>query len=217
MLRLRDYLITGLLVWLPVVITGWLLFWLVGAFDRILYGLLLVTERLWPAATPLAERLQHVPGLGAVLVAAVLFATGVFVTNMFGQWLLARWDALIVKIPIVRFIYSGVKQVSDRLFSGSGQAFSKALLVPYPHPGSWTVGFLTGKLEGQLAKRLPGEHISVFVPTTPNPTSGFLLMVRTTDVRELDLSVDEAFKYLISLGVATPDPRVEVLPAGGRR
>ena len=156
----------------------------------------------------IAEPLRNVPGLGVILVAIVIFVTGLSVANFAGQWWLRQWDKLMTRIPVVRSIYSSVKQVSDTLFSGSGQAFSKALLIQYPRPGAWTIAFLTGKPGGEVAQHLSGDFISVYVPTTPNPTSGFFLMVPRADVVELRMSVDEALKYVISMGVVVPSGRV---------
>ena len=152
----------------------------------------------------LAEFMRGVPGLGVILVALVIFSTGVFVANMFGQWWLRKWHGLMNRIPVVRSIYTSVKQVADTLFSGSGNAFSKALLVQYPRQGSWTIAFLTGTPGGEVAKHLEQPMVSVYVPTTPNPTSGFFLMMPKADVIELDMSVDDALKYIISMGVVVP-------------
>ena len=132
MSRLRQYFITGLLVWLPMGVTVWVLLWLVGILDGIFLGVLAAAEAVTPGLTPLADQLRRIPGLGVILVAIVIFGTGVFVANMFGQWAVRQWDKLMTRIPVVRSIYSSVKQVSDTLFSGSGQAFSRALLVQYP-------------------------------------------------------------------------------------
>lgn len=217
MSRLRQYFITGLLVWLPMGVTVWVLLWLLGILDSIFLGVLATAEAMIPALGPLAERLRHIPGLGVILVAIVILATGLFVANMFGQWALRQWDRLMTRIPVVRSIYSSVKQVSDTLFSGSGQAFSKALLVQYPRQGAWTIAFLTGRPSGEVARHLDGDFISVYVPTTPNPTSGFFLMLPRTDAVELKMSVDEALKYVISMGVVAPplhEPRPgDPLPA----
>jgi len=161
-------------------------------------------DTLIPGMHALAERLRGVPGLGVILVVLVLLASGVFVANMFGQWWLRQWDALMNRIPVVRSIYTSVKQVSDTLFSGSGNAFSKALLIRYPHTEAWAVAFLTGKPSGEVAARLQGEWVSVFIPTTPNPTSGFFLMLPREHIVELDMSVDDALKYIISMGVVVP-------------
>jgi uncharacterized membrane protein len=201
---IKQYFITGLLVWLPMGITVWVLMWLVGLLDSIFLAVLLAADTLIPGMHKLAEFLRGVPGLGVILVALVIFATGVFVANMFGQWWLRQWDALMNRIPVVRSIYTSVKQVADTLFSGSGNAFSKALLVQYPRQGSWTIAFLTGVPSGEVAKHLVKPMVSVYVPTTPNPTSGFFLMMAQDEVIELDMSVDDALKYIISMGVVVP-------------
>ncbi|MDR0457985.1 MAG: DUF502 domain-containing protein, partial [Burkholderiaceae bacterium] len=192
MLRLRQYFITGVVVWLPVGVTVWVLVWLFGILDGIFVWVLSGLSRL-PGFAATADLLQRIPGLGVILVAIVIAATGLFVTNMAGQWWLRQWDRLMTHIPVVRGIYSSVKQVSDTLFSGSGQAFSKALLVRYPHRDTWTIAFLTGAPTGDVAGRLAAQAsgatstadwVSVFVPATPNPTSGFLLLVPRADVVE---------------------------------
>ena len=207
MSRLRQYFITGLLVWLPMGVTVWVLLWLVGILDGIFLGVLAAAEAVTPGLAPLADQLRRIPGLGMILVAIVILGTGLFVANMFGQWWLRQWHKVMTRIPVVRSIYSSVKQVSDTLFSGSGQAFSKALLVQYPRQGAWTIAFLTGKPGGEVARHLDGDYLSVYVPTTPNPTSGFFLMVPRADVVELKMSVDEALKYIISMGVVVPPLR----------
>ena len=215
MTRLRQYFITGLLVWLPMGVTVWVVLWLVGILDGVFLGVLGAFETMVPPLQPLASQLRHVPGLGVILVAIVIVSTGLFVANMFGQWSVRQWDRLMARIPVVRSIYSSVKQVSDTLFSGSGHAFSKALLIQYPRQGAWTIAFLTGRPSGEVAEHLGGEHLSVYVPTTPNPTSGFFLMVPRADVVELHMSVDEALKYIISMGVVAPPPaRALAAPPG---
>ncbi len=201
---IKQYFITGLLVWLPMGITVWVLTWLVGLLDGIFLAILYAADTVIPGIHLVAEFLRGVPGLGVILVTLVIFFTGVFVANMFGQWLLRQWDNLMNRIPVVRSIYTSVKQVSDTLFSGSGHAFSKALLVQYPRQGSWTIAFLTGTPSGQVAKHLGQPMVSVYVPTTPNPTSGFFLIMPKADVVELDMSVDDALKYIISMGVVVP-------------
>jgi len=212
MSRLRQYFITGLLVWLPMGVTVWVLLWLVGILDSIFQWVLVAVETMVPPLQPLAERLSRIPGLGVILVVIVILATGVFVANIFGQWALRQGHRLMARIPVVRSIYLSVKQVSDTLFSGSGQAFSRALLVQFPRSGSWTIAFLTGRPGGEVAAHLPGDWLCVYVPTTPNPTSGYFLMVPRTDVVELAMGVDEALKYVISMGVVAPP--VAAAPAG---
>lgn len=197
---MKKYLITGLLIWVPLVITLWVLSLLVDTLDQSLL-LLPVTwqPRSWIGF--------HIPGLGALLTLAVVLATGVFAANILGQRLVLYWEGLLARIPIFKSLYFSVKQVSDTLFSSSGLAFRKALLVQYPRQGSWTIAFLTGQPGGDVANYLKGEYVSVYVPTTPNPTSGFFLMMPAADVVELDISVDAALKYIISMGVVPPEDR----------
>ena len=212
----KRYLVAGILAWLPLAVTIAVLVWLLGAIDGLFSTLLSATQAVLPATqTAWLESLRHVPGLSVVVLAALLVITGVLVTNIFGQWLLHRWDTLLQRIPIVKSIYSSVKQVSDTLFSTSGNAFREAVLVQYPRPGSWTIAFVTGRPSGEVAAHLPGEHLSVYVPTTPNPTSGFFLMMPRSEMRALGMSVDEALKYIISMGVVAPPPGSE--PAGAER
>ena len=146
----------------------------------------------------------HVPGLGVLLTVLIVFATGVFAANLLGARLVSLWNGILERIPVVSSIYTSVKQVSDTLFSSGGQAFRKALLVQWPREGMWTIAFLTGTPGGDVAERLPGEHVSIYVPTTPNPTGGYFVLVPRKDVIELEMSVDEALKYIISMGVVGP-------------
>jgi uncharacterized membrane protein len=214
---LKKYLVAGLLVWLPLAITIWVLSWLLGSMDGLFAWLLSGTQAVLPeSARASIEGLRHVPGLGVLVMLATLILTGVFAANIFGQWWLRQWDTILGKIPIVKSIYNSVKQVSDTLFSSSGNAFREAVLVQYPRQGSWTIAFVTGKPGGEVATRLPGDYVSVYVPTTPNPTSGFFLMMPRTDVVTLRMSVDEALKYVISMGVVAPgsgDDFAAALPA----
>jgi len=202
---LKKYLVAGLLVWLPLAITIWVLSWLLGTLDGVFAWLLGATQAVLPeAARANIDRLRNMPGLGVVVMAVGLLLTGVFAANIVGQWWLRQWDRMLGKIPIVKSIYNSVKQVSDTLFSSSGNAFREAVLVQYPRHGSWTIAFVTGKPGGEVATQLPGDYVSVYVPTTPNPTSGFFLMMPRADVIELKMSVDEALKYVISMGVVGP-------------
>lgn len=197
---MKKYFITGLLIWIPLAITFMVLAWIVGTLDQII---LLLPNGLHPR-----EIFGfNVPGLGVVLTLLIVLCTGLIAANVLGQKLVQIWEALLSRIPVVKSIYYSVKQVSDTLFSSSGQAFRKALLVQYPREGSWTIAFLTGKPGGDTANHLPGEFVSVYVPTTPNPTSGFFLMMPRKDVIELEMSVDEALKYIISMGVVAPAVR----------
>ncbi len=194
---MKRYFVTGLLIWIPLAITVWVLNLLVSTMDQ---TLLLIPEE-WRTEGWLGI---HVPGMGVVLTVVVVLLTGLFTRNIIGQRLVRFWEGLLSRIPVVKSIYYSVKQVSDTLFSDSGQAFRKALLVQYPRHGSWTIAFLTGQPGGDVANHLQGDYVSVYVPTTPNPTSGFFLMMPRADVVELDISVDEALKYIISMGVVAP-------------
>lgn len=194
---IRRYLITGLLVWIPLVITLWVLNFLVGTMDQ---TLLLLPPELrtenWLGV--------HVPGMGVILTVLILFVTGLLAANIIGQRLVRFWEGVLGRIPVVNSIYSGVKQVSDTLFSPNGQAFRKALLVQWPSPGTWTIAFLTGTPGGDVASHLQGDYLSIYVPTTPNPTGGYFVMIPRSAVIELDMSVDEALKYIVSMGVVAP-------------
>lgn len=194
---MKRYLVTGLLIWVPLGITIWVLRLLIGTMDE---TLLLLPKHLRPEAI----FGFYIPGFGVILTLLVVFLTGLFTTNIIGQRLLMFWEGLLSRIPVVKSIYYSVKQVSDTLFSSSGEAFRKALLVQYPREGSWTVAFLTGQPGGDVANHLKGDYVSVYVPTTPNPTSGFFLIMPRKDVIELDMSVDDALKYIISIGVVPP-------------
>ena len=202
---MKKYIVAGLLVWLPLAITIWVLSWLLGTLDGVFVWLLSATQAVLPeSARASIDRLRGMPGLGVVVMAVGLLLTGMFAANIVGQWWLRQWDRVLGKIPIVKSIYSSVKQVSDTLFSSSGNAFREAVLVQYPRQGSWTIAFVTGRPGGEVATHLPGDFLSVYVPTTPNPTSGFFLMMPRADVIELRMSVDEALKYVISMGVVGP-------------
>ena len=214
---MKKYIIAGLLVWLPLGITIWVLSWLLGVLDGVFAALLSIGQAVLPAsAFASIEQLRHVPGLGVAVMLVGLLLTGVFAANFVGQWWLRQWDRVLHNIPIVKSIYSSVKQVSDTLFSSSGNAFREAVLVQYPRQGSWTIAFVTGKPGGEVAQRLPGEMVSVYVPTTPNPTSGFFLMMPREDVHVLKMSVDEALKYVISMGVVVPPETAAAIAAPAR-
>lgn len=213
---MKKYILAGLLVWLPMAITVWLLTTVLGMVDGLFGWVLTATQALLPTAThSFLDMLRQVPGLGLVVVGAALLLTGIFAANFVGQWWLAQGSALLRRIPIVKSIYSSVKQVSDTLFSSNGNAFREAVLVQYPRTGAWTIAFVTGIPGGEAAVHLNGDYVSLYVPTTPNPTSGFFLMVPRTDVIALRMSVDEALKYVISMGAVAPP--ASALPAGHAR
>ena len=202
---MKRYLIAGLLVWVPLGITMWVLHFLVTSLDSIL---LLLPE----TARPETLLGFYIPGIGVVVAFLILLVTGVATANFLGLRLLRAWESVLIRIPFVKSIYSSVKQVSDTLLSDQGNAFRKALLVEFPHPGSWTIAFQTGSPAAAVAARLDGEHVSVYVPTTPNPTSGYFVIVPRNRVHELDMTVDEALKYIISMGVVAPRPRTSATP-----
>lgn len=194
---LKSVFLTGLLVLVPLAITLWVLGLIIGTMDQTL----LLLPRSWQPERALGFRL---PGLGAVLTLAFIFVVGLLTQNFVGQKLVGWWELIVARIPVVGPIYTSVKQVSDTLLSSSGNAFRKALLIEYPRKGSYTIGFLTGIPGGDVVNHLKEEHVSVYVPTTPNPTSGFFLMVPKSEVIELDMTVDAALKYIVSMGVVAP-------------
>lgn len=197
---IKRYFLTGLLIWVPLAITTWVLSLIVNTMDQSL--LLLPT-----AIHPHTLFGFNIPGAGVILTLAIILLTGLVTTNFIGQKLVIWWERLLARIPFVNSVYNSVKQVSDTLFSSTGQAFRKALLIQYPHEGAWTIAFLTGKPGGDVLNHLKGDYVSVYVPTTPNPTSGFFLILQKKDVIELEMSVDEALKYIISMGVVAPPAR----------
>jgi uncharacterized membrane protein len=201
---MKKYLITGLLVLVPLVITIWVLKSLIGIMDQ---SLLLLPEE-WHPHTLFG---RDIPGFGVIVTFVIVITTGVIATNFFGMQLILLWEKLLNRLPVVKSIYSSVKQVSDTLFSDSGNAFRKAVLVQFPREGAWTIAFLTGIPGGDVANHLRGEYVSIFVPTTPNPTGGYFLMMPKADVIELDMSVDEALKYIISMGVVAPANKIPKL------
>lgn len=195
---MRKYFITGLLILVPLAITAWVLNLIISTMDQ---SLLLLPESWQP------EKLIgfRIPGLGTILTLLIILVTGLLTQNFIGNYVVIWWEKLLKRIPVVNSIYSSVKQVSDTLFSSSGNAFRKAVLLQYPRQGSWTIAFLTGVPGGDVKNYLVGDYISVYVPTTPNPTSGFFLMVPRADAIELDMSVDAALKYIVSMGVVAPE------------
>jgi len=190
----KRYFITGLLIWIPLVITIWVIALLISTLESFV-PTFLSSQSLFG---------YRIPGFQVVLVVAVVLLTGLLGANFIGRAMVDRWEQLLGRIPLVRSIYNSVKQVSDTVLSSSGQAFREAVLVQYPRQGSWTIAFLTGVPSGEVADRLGGDYVSVYVPTTPNPTSGFFLMMPRQDVHVLDMSVDAALKYIVSMGVVAP-------------
>jgi len=206
-ISLKRYLITGLVIWVPLVITLWVLNLLVGTMDQ---TLLLLPHELrtesWLGV--------HIPGLGVILTVLVVFVTGVLAANIIGQRLVRFWERVLARIPVVNSIYTGVKQVSDTLFSGTGHAFRKVLLVRYPHPQAWALAFQTN-VPADVERQLDGDYVAVFIPTTPSPVNGFYFYVRRDETIEIDMTVDSALKTIISMGVVAPsgNGRRNAIPA----
>jgi len=197
-LDLKKYFITGLLIWIPLAITVWVLTSIIGTMDQSL--------RLLPATIHPENLLGfNIPGAGTLLTLLVILVTGVVATNIIGQRMVRFWEGILSRIPVVKSIYYSVKQISDTVFSGNGDAFKKVLLVHYPHPQAWSVAFQTG-LPAETVVNASGEElVSVFIPTAPSPVNGFFFFVRKQDTIELDMSVDEALKYIVSMGVVGPN------------
>lgn len=196
MLALRKWLFSGLLVIVPLAITLWVLDWIIGTLDQTLW-LLPADWQLWVG--------QHrVRGLGVIFTLAILLGVGAIASNFVGKRLLGWGDAVVRRIPVVRSIYSSVKQVSDTLFSESGNAFRTAVLIEWPRPGVWTIAFVTGTPGGDVLNYLQDDYLGVYVPTTPNPTGGYFVMLKRSECIELKMSVDEALKYIVSMGVVVP-------------
>lgn len=197
---LKKYLITGVLVWLPIAVTIWVINYIVSASDQLINLLPL----RWQPKNLIGF---DVPGLGVILTVVALFITGLFGANVLGKRIISAWDGMLSHIPVVKSIYTSVKKVSESLLSDGSRSFKTPVLVPFPQPEIWTLAFVSGSVPQVLQNSLPQdeEYVSVYVPTTPNPTGGYYIMVRKRDVRELDMSVDEALKYVISLGMVMPD------------
>lgn len=196
---MKRYFITGLLIWVPLGITLWVLDLLIGTMDQSLT----VLPAAWQTEAWLGVR---VPGLGVILTLLVIVLTGMFGANFFGQKIIDFWERQLTRIPVVKTIYGSVKQVSDTLLSGSGHAFRKVLLVRYPHPEAWSLAFQTN-IPDEVARLLPDAHVAVFIPTTPSPVNGFYFFVKKSEVIELNVSVDRALKYIVSMGVASGESR----------
>ena len=196
----RKYLIAGLIVWVPVVATLFVIKVVVDLLDQVL---LILPERYHPDAL----LGFHLPGLGVLLSVAIVLATGVVVANLFGRQLVAAWEALMARIPLVRTIYMSVKQLTESVFTAKGTSFRKVLLIQFPSAGMWTLAFYTGELSGEVRERLGQELVNVYVPTVPIPTTGYFIMMSRADVIELDMSVDDALKMMLTLGVIIPEWR----------
>jgi len=196
---MKRYFITGLLIWVPLGITLWVLDLLIGTLDQSLT----VLPAEWQPEAFIGMR---IPGLGVILTLLVIVLTGVFGANFFGQKIIDFWERQLIRIPVVKTIYGSVKQVSDTILSGNGHAFRKVLLVRYPHPQAWSLAFQTN-VPSEVMRMLPDEHVAVFIPTTPSPVNGFYFFVKKSEVIELSMSVDRALKNIVSMGVVSGDAR----------
>lgn len=197
MASLRRYLVAGLLVWLPLVATFYVIRLLVRWMDN---SLLLLPQQFQPESMLGFS----IPGLGAVLTLLIVLLTGLVVANIFGRKLVAMWERTLSRIPLVRSIYSAVKQIAETMFADNGQSFRKVLLVEFPRRGLWTLAFLTSTDRGEAQLKTGHDVINVYIPTTPNPTGGYFVMVPREDVQELDMSVDDGLKMLLSMGAVVP-------------
>jgi len=210
MKHLRRYLVAGLLVWIPLGVTVFILRVLIGLMDR--------TLLLIPAQYRPEEWLGFtVPGLGLLLTVLVLLVTGLLAANIVGRSMVGLWESLLDRIPVVRSVYSAAKNFAEIVFSDSGQSFKKVLLIEYPRKGIYSLAFQTATNLGEVQARMGEEMICTFVPTTPNPTSGYIIIVPKKDIIELDMEIDEALKMIISLGVIVPTwgkERIAELPLG---
>jgi uncharacterized membrane protein len=198
LVHFRRYLIAGLLVWVPLIVTGLIIKFLVDMLD---FTILLLP----PSWRPEAILGFSVPGTGVVVAIVIVFLTGIVAANIVGRKLFDLGEAIVDRIPLVRSIYSAVKQVMHSLFSNGGQSFRRVLMVEYPRKGLWTLGFQTGVGLGEVQHRTDRDVVTVFIPTTPNPTSGFVIMVPREDAIELDMSVEDGLKFVMSLGVVVPE------------
>lgn len=191
---MKRYFITGLLIWIPLVITIWVLVLLISALEGVVPSFL----------SPQALFGVEVPGFRILLVLLVVWLSGFLAANFIGQAVVNQWESLLGRIPLVRSIYNSVKQVSDTVLAPDSKAFRQAVLIQYPRAGAWAIAFVTGAPGGEVAQQLGDNYLSVYVPTTPNPTSGFFLMLPRSEVHVLNMSVDAALKYVVSMGVVLP-------------
>ena len=203
---MKKYFIAGILVWAPLSITIWVIAWGLGLLDGVFGSVMHAIIAVFPNQfSPALQHFRELPGVGILIVISVIMLTGLFAINFAGQWWIRMWNKQINRIPIVRSIYSSVQQVSSTLFSGSGQAFSKALLIRYPHADSWVIAFQTGVPAKEVTAKLGEDYVNVFLPTTPNPTSGFFMIVPRAQTIELEMSVEEALKHIVSMGSVPPN------------
>jgi len=208
---MKRYFLAGILVWAPLAITIWVISWGLGILDGVFGSIMHAIMAVLPAGlTPALQGFRDLPGVGVLIVVVVIVLTGMFAITFAGKWWVQFWESILRRIPIVRSVYSSVKQVSDTLFSSSGEAFRKAVLIRYPHPNSWAIAFQTGNPADEIQGKVQGTHINVFLPTTPNPTSGFFMIVPKDSIIELDMSVEDALKHIVSMGSVPPghhDPK----------
>ncbi|MDF7676040.1 DUF502 domain-containing protein [Neisseriaceae bacterium ESL0693] len=203
---IKKYMLTGILIWLPIMVTIWVISYIIGIADKIMT----ILPLHWQPRILLGFQ---IPGLGLLITILLLFLTGLFAANIIGRKVIAVGDSLLSRIPVVKSIYLGVKKVSESLLSDSRQSFTTPVLVPFPQPDIWSIGFVSGHIPDNIAQALPKHaqdeethhYIAVYVPTTPNPTGGYYIMVHQSDIREIDMSVDDALKYVISMGMVQPD------------
>ena len=189
---------------MPIGITVWVLHFIITSLDQ--------TIRLLPTSWRPTWDGDLIPGMGIIFAFLLLFITGAVASNVFGKQFVKAWEGLVNRIPVVGGIYKSIKQLTDPVLAENGQAFNKAVLIEFPHAGSRTIAFLTNRVTGEIASKLNGDHVSVYVPTTPNPTSGYMLILPKDHVHELHMSVDQALKYIVSMGVAAPPPEPVPLP-----
>lgn len=194
---MRKYVIAGLLVWMPLGITFLVIRAIVGLLDKIL----LLLPEVYQPDNVLGI---HIPGLGVLLAAVLVLATGMIVANFLGKRLIAAWEHFLARIPLVRTLYAGIKQIMEAVLATDAKSFRKVLLIQYPRKGVWSLAFLTSDKLGEVQAKTEGEMITVFIPTTPNPTSGFIIIVDKNEVIELEMAVEDGLKMIISLGVAVP-------------
>jgi len=203
---MKKYFLAGILVWAPIAITIWVITWAMGILDGVFGSVMHVLITVLPSnLTSGLVHFRETPFIGVLIVIAAIILTGMFAITIAGRWLFRVWEKVLHRIPIVRSIYSSVKQVSDTLLSSSGDAFKKAVLIRYPHQNSWAIAFQTGSPMQEVAEKLGTPHIHVFVPTTPNPTSGFFMIVPKDSVIELSISVEDALKHIVSMGTVPPE------------
>ncbi len=208
---MKKYFIAGILVWAPLSITIWVIASGLGVLDSVYGSVMHAIIVVLPHDAAIdMQHFRDLPGVGIVIVIAVIMFTGLLAISFAGQWWLKIWDRLVRRIPIVRSIYSSVKQVSSTLFSGNGQAFSKALLIRYPHADSWVIAFQTGEPAKEVTAKLGDDYVNVFLPTTPNPTSGFFMIVPRAQTIELEMSVEEALKHIVSMGSVPPNSSIRL-------